>query len=60
MRNYVMSFGMQEKLHYFTAGDDSHALIRALSEGAEYCVRLRGWKGPTKYTVMPYAAEVVA
>ena len=53
MRHYVMSFGMNESLVYFRAGDDGLALSRAISEAAEYCVRLRGSHGPTKYTVLP-------
>ncbi len=60
MRNYVMSFGMNEFLEYFKAPSDDAARGRATEEGAEYCVRLRGWRGPIKYTVMAYIAEVVA
>lgn len=47
-----MSFGMNESLAYFRAKDDGEATARTISENAEYCVRLRGERGPTKYTVL--------
>ena len=56
MRNYVMSFGVNEPLNYFKSEDDGIARLRAANAGAEYCIRLRGWRGPTMYTVMEYTA----
>ncbi len=53
MRNYVMSFGMNELLEYFREATDEIASLRARRAEAEYCVRLRGHRGPTKYTVLP-------
>ncbi len=54
MRNYVMSFGMNEPLFYFKARADVEAYICASNRNAEYCIRLRGWQGPTMYTVKEY------
>ncbi len=53
MRNYVMSFGVNEKLVYFKASDDEAAADHTREVGAEYVIRLRGERGPTKYTVWP-------
>ena len=52
MRNYVMSVGMNKNLIYFPAKDDGEAAARTISENAEYCIRLRGVRGRTMYTVL--------
>ncbi len=51
-----MSFGLNELLVYFRETNDGRARDRANRDEAEYCIRLRGWKGPTMYTVMAYRA----
>lgn len=48
-----MSFGMNNRLYYFSVATDGEAVAETIRENGEYCVRLRGWKGPTKYTVLP-------
>ena len=53
MRYYSMSRGMNERLWNFSAETDTDALVKAIVEEAEYCVRVTP-AGMSMYTIKEY------
>ena len=52
MRSYCMGMGANELLVDFKDKDDFDARQHAMKHNAEYCVRTKGYKGASKYTVL--------